>query len=355
MYIMKKPLLLTLLLAVCVCTFAQGQRWTAEKANEWFKQFPWLCGMNYIPANAINYTAMWDKTSFSPDVIDKEMALAQSIGMNCARVVLQYAVYEDDSKAFLKNLDKFLAICDKHGVKVMPIFFDDCAFGVNTDPKAGKQPEPLEGWYAWAWSPSPGYTMVVDEREHPKLEKYVKDVMTRFKNDTRIFVWDLYNEPTNKPNPEMSLPLVKKVFAWAREVNPVQPLTIGMWHVYKDLNDIILENSDIITFHFYSTKENTEAQIKKMQSYGRPVICTEWMNRVAKSYVLELLPVFKATNTGSMIWGLVNGKTQTHLRWGHQPKDLPYTGEWQHDLYHGDFTPYNIKEIELFKQLNGVK
>ena len=30
----------------------------------------------------------------------------------------------------------------------MPIFFDDCAFGVNTDPTVGKQPEPLEGWYA---------------------------------------------------------------------------------------------------------------------------------------------------------------------------------------------------------------
>lgn len=31
----------------------------------------------------------------------------------------------------------------------MPCFFDDCVFGANTDPVIGKQPEPLEGWYAW--------------------------------------------------------------------------------------------------------------------------------------------------------------------------------------------------------------
>ena len=100
------------------------------------------------PANAINYTAMWDKTSFSPKVIEKEMKLMKSLGMNCARVVMQYAVYEEDPAYFIRTLDHFLSICNKYDVKVMPIFFDDCAFGVNTDPTVGKQPEPLEGWYA---------------------------------------------------------------------------------------------------------------------------------------------------------------------------------------------------------------
>lgn len=53
--------------------------------------------------------------------------------------------------------------------------------------------------------------MVVDERTHGKLEKYVKEVMTRFKDDDRIFVWDLYNEPTNTTMPERSWPLLRKV------------------------------------------------------------------------------------------------------------------------------------------------
>lgn len=347
----KRTLMVCLLATFVACTFAQGPRWSVQKAAEWQKEQPWFCGMNYIPADAINYTAMWDKSSFSPKQIEREMALAEEVGMNCARVVLQYVVYEDDPKYFLRTFDKFLGICAKHGVKVMPIFFDDCTFGVNTDPVVGPQPEPLEGWYAWAWSPSPGYSMVVDARTHGKLEKYVKDVMERFKNDPRIFAWDLYNEPTNTPMPERSYPLLEKVFQWARQVDPSQPITSGAWNENEKLNKILLDNSDIVTFHCYSTKENTQKWMERYLQYGRPVICTEWMNRVAHSYLIEILPMFKEKNVGSMIWGLVNGKTQTHLRWGHRPEDLPYTGEWQHDLFHTDFTPYNEAEIELLKKL----
>ena len=234
---MKKTLsiLLGLLAVFGIRISASAQVWDKTKANEWAKNQPWYCGVNYIPANAVNYTAMWDKTNFSPDVIDKELDLMEDLGMNCVRVVLQYAVYEDNPKHFLRAFDRFLDICDKHGIKVMPIFFDDCAFGANTDPKAGKQPEPLEGWYAWAWSPSPGYSMVADERTHGKLEKYVKDVMSKHKDDDRIFVWDLYNEPTNTSMPERTWPLLRKVFAWAREINPSQPITSGMWNGNKEL------------------------------------------------------------------------------------------------------------------------
>ena len=353
---MKQFILVTSLYIFSFSLHSQEGRWSEEKANNWYKQFTWLNGINYIPSNAINYTEMWDKTSFSADVIEKELALAQSIGFNCVRVVLQYAVYEDDSEYFVRTLDKFLSICDKYGMKVMPSFFDDCAFGVNTDPTVGKQPEAIEGWYSWAWSPSPGHTKVVDEREHPKLEEYVKNIMTHFKNDKRIFVWDLYNEP-NTPHGKYNIPLVKKVFSWAREVSPDQPVTIGVWWPdLEELNEIIYANSDIITFHFYETREKTEARIKELKAqFNRPIICTEWMNRTAKSYVVEIMPLFKENNVGSMLWGLVNGKTQTHLSWGHRPEHLPYEGEWQHDLFHGDFTPYNQTEIEFIKELNGVK
>ncbi len=348
---MKNTLTLLLLFSFFELLHAQGTRWSEQKIADWNKDQPWFCGMNYIPSNAINYTAMLDKTSFSPLLIEKEMQLAEELGFNCARVVLQHAVYADDPEYFIGALDQFLEICDRHGIKVMPCFFDDCAFGVNTDPITGVQPEPLEGWYAWAWSPSPGYTMVVDEREHPKLEKYVKEVIEHFKNDDRIFVWDLYNEPTNTPMPERSLPLVHKVFEWAREVNPSQPLTIAVWNGNEALNEIILANSDIITFHRYAHKADTEKFMNEMMKHNRPVICTEWMNRTRDSRIEDILPMFKEHQVGSMLWGLVNGKTQTHLPWGHRPEMLPYTGVWQHDLYTNDFKPYKPEEIELIKEL----
>ncbi len=59
--------------------------------------------------------------------------------------------------------------------------------------------------------------------------------------------------------------------------------------------------------------------------------------------------MFAEADAGCILWGLVNGKTQTHLRWGHRPENLPYKGVWQHDLYHGDLTPYDPTEIDIIK------
>ena len=126
-WMMNNRLFITVVsLLFCLSLAAQGGRWTEERAWAWYRQLPWLCGVNYIPANAINYTAMWDKTSFSPTTIDKELQLMENLGMNCVRVVLQHAVYADDAKYFLRTFDKFLDICSRHGIRVMPIFFDDC-------------------------------------------------------------------------------------------------------------------------------------------------------------------------------------------------------------------------------------
>ena len=64
----------------------------------------------YLPT-AINYTAMWDKTSFSPDAIDRELALAEGTGFNAVRVVLQFIVWEDDPHYFndaIRNVSFYL-------------------------------------------------------------------------------------------------------------------------------------------------------------------------------------------------------------------------------------------------------
>jgi hypothetical protein len=320
------------------------RRWPAARAQQWSAMHPWYCGFNYIPSYAINYTAMWDKTTYSPPAIDSELALAEKSGMNVLRAVLQFAVYEDDSAYFLKTLDNFLSICDRHHIRFVPALFDDCVFGIEHDPKTGIQPEPLKGWYAWAWSPSPGHSMVIDAQTHPRIEKYVKAVINRFKNDNRILMWDLYNEPTNGGLGAASLPLLKKVIVWARTVSPSQPLTIGVWNADARLNEIVLAASDIISFHNYGNRDVLLNQIHALKKYNRPLICTEWMNRPAGSLIATNLAVFYEEQVGCMLWGLVNGKTQTDLPWGHRPGD-PAPVVWQHDLYRPDHSPYSAAEI----------
>ncbi|MBT4411798.1 MAG: sulfatase-like hydrolase/transferase [Bacteroidetes bacterium] len=327
-------------------------RWSERKANEWYDKQEWPCGYNYIPANAISYTEMWMPYSFDPNVIDAELALAEDIGFNCLRVVLPFVVWEYNPNLFKSRLNEFLEICDKHGQKVMFTLFDDCAFG--SDPKLknpwyGQQPEVLDGWYASGWTPSPGHDMVRNPETWPRLESYVKDVITAFKDDPRVWVWDLYNEPTNGGLKNTSLPLVKKVYQWGREVNPSQPITIAQWNSNGELNRIIHQNNDITTFHSYSNARVVKELIKSLKILNRPLINTEWLNRSIGSEVLTCLPVFSSENAGCMLWGLVNGKTQTHLHWGWRPgKGDPDI--WQHDLFYNDHRPYDKNELDFFKK-----
>jgi hypothetical protein len=327
---------------------ATGSRWPAQKTNEWYAKQPWPCGFNYIPANAVSYTEMWMPYNFDPDLIDRELALAEDIGFNCLRVVLPFVVWEHDPEAFKKRVNTFLGICDKRGLKVMFCIFEDC--GKIRNPIYGKQPDVIWGAYSNAWSASPGDAMVLDPQSWPRLEKYLKDVIGSFKDDPRVLVWDLYNEPTQKGMGNRSLPLLKQAFEWARDIHPSAPLTVAVWNDNQELNSIVLEHSDIITFHNYHGPGKLTPLIASLKAHGRPVINTEWLCRYQDSTPEQCLPVFARENVGCMHWGLVNGKTQTHLHWGWRPG----RGEpdvWQCDLFHGDHTPYDPKEIELFKKI----
>ena len=344
-----------------------ARRWTKERIWKWYQSQPWPCGFNYIPAHSISYTEMWMPYNFDIQKMDRELALAQRDGFNCARVVLPFVVWEHDPKAFKARFAQFLEVCARRGIKVMPALFDDCVFGPILDPVYGRQPVVVPGWYANGWTPSPGHSMVKDRAQWPRLEKYVKDMISSFKSDNRVWVWDVYNEPSVG---EMTVPLVSKVFDWGREVNPVQPLTCDVFGSYA-LQRLALVRSDVVTFHNYDPAAALETTIDTLGLVGRPMICTEWLNRAQKSDPQNCLPVFARRNVGSMHWGLVNGRTQTNLRWGAQPGQ-PTPALWQHDLYRSEFTvesrpeggygfgvgydagaaqfrPYNNGDLQLFR------
>ena len=118
----------------------QFERWTEKKAWEWYNKQPWLVGTNFISSSAINQLEFWQEDTFDPDLIDKELALSASIGMNTHRVFLHDLLWEQDSLGFIKRIDEYLTISEKHGIKTMLVFFD----GVwHPKPKLGKQLEPI--------------------------------------------------------------------------------------------------------------------------------------------------------------------------------------------------------------------
>jgi len=331
-------------------------RWSAEKANAWYAAQPWLCGFNYVPANAVNCTAMWMDGVFSAELIDAELALAEDVGFNCVRVMLPFIVWENEPEAFHERFSIFLKLCARRGMRVMPSLFDDCCFGDQHNPVFGPQPPMIDGWYSNAWTPSPGHGIVLDSSQWPRLQPYVRSMLDTYRADERIVAWDLYNEPTQGVHfgdlhwflGDVTLPLLELVCDWAREVNPIQPFTIGMWDNNPKLNDIILAHSDLLSFHQYSSVADLTTQIQALQAHERPLICTEWLCRHLNCTPETYLPVLRQYRVGAIHWGLVNGLTLTHLPWGHLPGQ-PVPDVWQHDLYHGDHTPYDENELVSFR------
>jgi hypothetical protein len=80
--------LIVVWLLLAVTALAQAQRWSEQKARDWYAQQPWLIGSNYNPASAINQLEMWQADSFDPKRIDLELGWAEGLGMNTMRVYL---------------------------------------------------------------------------------------------------------------------------------------------------------------------------------------------------------------------------------------------------------------------------
>lgn len=344
------------LVTVCFSTnvFAQkaaaGRVWSADKAKVWYDQHQWLSGADYIPATAINQLEMWQAATFDPETIDKELGYAEGIGFNTLRVFLYSLAWQQDKAGFKKRVGEFLTIAGKHHIKPMFVFFDDCW---NAGAKIGLQPAPKPGIHNSGWLQDPG-NRLNNPGETVRLEAYVNDVMTTFKHDQRILMWDLYNEPGNSNKKEASLTLLSQVFSWARQVNPDQPVSAGLWDWgFEKLNAYQVAHSDIITYHDYSDENSHRKTIQLLKTHGKPLICTEYMARLRGSRFSNIMPMLKQENVGAINWGFVMGKTNTIYAWDTPIPDGSEPKEWFHDIFRKDGTPYKAEEVELIKKLNG--
>jgi hypothetical protein len=83
-------------LLLAATAFAQqAERWSEQRARDWYAGQPWLVGSNYNPASAINQLEMWQADSFDPKRIDLELGWAESLGMNTMRVYLHDLLWQD--------------------------------------------------------------------------------------------------------------------------------------------------------------------------------------------------------------------------------------------------------------------
>jgi hypothetical protein len=367
---LKTPLLVTAAASLSQVPRASAEpaRWSADRANRWYRGQDWLVGANFITSNAVNQLEMFQPGTYDPLRVDSELRMARLIGFNTVRVFLHDQLWIQDSKGFQRRLAQFVTIAARHGVKPLFVLFDSCW---DPLPRLGRQRAPRPGVHNSGWVQSPGAEHLDDRRYRRVLHDYVVGVLSQFRNDKRVLGWDLWNEPDNpasvyrkverQDKVELIEDLLPKVFRWARTVDPIQPLTSGVWEgEWADparrttMCGIQLDNSDVVTFHSYGNPAEFEARIDELSPEGRPMLCTEYMARTLDCTVEGILPVAKRRNVGAYTWGLVAGKTQTFLPWDSwdRPSAEP-PKVWFHDLLKPGGRAYRDGEIKTIRHLTG--
>jgi len=397
---MMKTLLPILFLTIITNVYAQKNyndssavqgKWSVEKINKWYDELPWLVGCNYYPASAINQIEMWQASTWDPKRIDLELGWAENIGMNTLRVYLHDLVWANDEQGLYKRMDEFLNICQKHNIRPWFVFFDDCH---NPNPKLGEQPLPVKAYHNSGWVNCPSRDVAerysfgtATEKEKARLKGYVQNTISHFKDDKRVLLWELYNEPGRGSGltgdmestaakgafGDQSKQLVYDSWVWAREINPSQPITSctegSVGNINIKINRI---NSDLHSIHSYGGVNVTKEKIAPYLEDKRPILMTEWLNRYGGSIPSDMLPYFKEHKIGAINWGFVSGKTATIWHWNSRKgrniekernegnvvkpgEKFPEPELWFHDLLRMDGTPYKDSEIVAFKKATNKK
>jgi len=297
-------------------------------------------GTNYTPAFCVNAVQLWH--DFRPGVIDKELAAAKEhFGLTTLRVYLHNIPYDAEKKEFLERIDRFLAICHRHGIRPGFVFFDDCW---NHEGVALESLPPVKGRHNGRWAACP---QDVDRTEEnlPRIQAYVEDVIRAHRDDRRVLWWEIFNEPNLKS--EFSLRLRALAYQWAKGVEPIQPV-ISCW---DDNAATDLVDAHNYSAHFTRWDRQTDLNPQKgtvfteagarwyapRPSNGEPVEVIHWLRRrqAAGRYVPGVY----------LCWELMVGNSNCRWYWGTEDGASEPTIPWCGLLW-PDGTPVSLAEAE---------
>ncbi|MDP6524502.1 MAG: hypothetical protein QGI24_05210 [Kiritimatiellia bacterium] len=314
-----------------------------------------LVGSNYTPAYAVNQVQLWH--DFRADVIEKELAAAKKyFGVSTLRVYLHNINFDEDRKNFMSNIEKFLVICEKHGIRPGFVFFDGCHRheGIFLD----KPTEPVYGYHNSRWAQCP-QERDIDQENLEKFKPYVQEIIKPYRADKRVLFWEIHNEPP-KGN-EYRDKLKRAGYKWAKELEPIQPVLNcehnGGW------GDC--EVTDIVDSHVYNnawgfwdgfSKQNpekgcvfTEAGARwkaTRRIHGGPTDVISWLEKRRASG--------QSTPGVYLCWELMVGNSNCRWHWvdnGHKngnpdpEPEIPWCG-----LMWPDATPVSLAEAEAVKR-----
>jgi len=192
-------------------------------------------GVNYYPADT-PWGGFWTET---PDgVIEKDMALAASLEINTIRTFLHTRAYIRDagfiddkgdvSTAYLRRVDHLLEAAWAHGIRIIFCF----EFKQTLTARAA------DGSLFW--------------------RKIMRQFLERYRNDGRVLMWDLMNEPEGQNWEEQVCVYLREAMPFAKSIDPNHPTTVGIAYQVARLAELGLP--DVLQYHEYAPKAELFSQ-----------------------------------------------------------------------------------------------
>ena len=222
-------------------------------------------GFNYQPSNGTNQLEIWRK--FDAELVKKELGLGKEYfpKMNAIRIWLSYDFFQRDPEACAGRFKKMLQIAKEYNLLVMPVLFNrwhddhlDCG-GIHVE----------HFFSALTWKDS--------HKTHKQFfVDYLEHIVGRHAKDSRIFAWDLCNEPFAYEEPDRFPEIYQAELEWlkglghkCKDLGAVAPITVGIHpgHGLRGIRDIE-PISDILSIHPYWVP-NLSCEITKKPSYEK--------------------------------------------------------------------------------------
>ena len=227
-------------------------------------------GVNYHPS-LTPWDGTWTRTP--SDVFDRDMALAASLNINAVRIGLPWnekteaagfvAADGTVQPAYLQRFEEFLTTAWKHGIRVVPVLALEFHTPKPRGPEAAKWRRARQGFIG------------------------------PHRDDGRVLLWDLMNEPERHQWSAESLAFLREAIPYAKILDPNHLTTVGMgWQA-----DRLVEAGvpDVTQYHNYAPKAEMFAEgtrrvgktLEMLRKYcgNRPILIGEFGMATARDPV----------------------------------------------------------------------
>ena len=275
------------------------------QATQWGQ----IRGFNYVPSWAVNDIDMWH--AYDRATVERDMGIAQKAGFNFARVFLNYVVWATQGRAFLRNLQHFVATAHAHGIRTMPIPFDMCQFGCGAEAHTvnvtGK-----------CWYSSPQFTHADNvtwwtEHGQPYVDALVGPGGLP-SGTPGLMLWDVVNEP--ETGGASGLPgdhggprwaFVRHMVGYVNNATST-PTTVGVASVQSlaHVADVV----DVLTFHSYHASwdlglARVDIALGYARRHQKPVFNSETGCIARANAYDQTIELALRTGLGVVVWELM--------------------------------------------------